>query len=44
MLPSSYIGDDVDEFISECVAASFTTPKKQSKTIKHVVNIIIGGA
>ena len=43
-MPSSYIGDDIEEFISECVAASFLNPKKQSKTVKAVFRIITGGA
>ncbi|SEL03251.1 hypothetical protein SAMN02910353_01761 [Ruminococcus sp. YRD2003] len=43
-MPSSYIGDDIEEFISECVAASFLNPKKQSKTVKDVFRIITGGA
>ena len=42
-MPSSYICDDIDEFISECVAASYLNPKKQSKTIKTVYRIITGG-
>lgn len=42
-MPSSYIGDDIEEFISECVAASFLNPKKQSKTVKAVFRIITGG-
>ena len=40
-LPSIYAGDDMDEFISECIAASFA--KKISKTVKEVIAIILGG-
>ena len=37
-LPSLYSKEDVDEFISECIAASYK--KKQSKVVKDVVSII----
>ncbi len=40
-LPSTYAGIDINEFISECIAASYS--KKQSKTVREVVSIIIGG-
>lgn len=40
-LPSIYAGDDMDEFISECIAASFA--KNVSKTVKEVIAIILGG-
>ncbi len=42
-IPSSYIDGDIAEFISECVAASYLNPKKQSKTIKAIFRIITGG-
>ena len=38
---SKYAKDDIDEFISECIAESMT--KKARKTSKDVVNIILGG-
>lgn len=37
---SLYAKDDIDEFISECIAESMT--KKARKTSKDVVNIILG--
>ena len=40
-MPSSYASNKLSEFISECIAASFV--KKQSKTVRDVVKIIIGG-
>lgn len=40
-LPSIYAADDMEEFISECIAASFA--KKKSKTVKEVIAIILGG-
>lgn len=43
MMPSSYVGEDFDEFVSECVAASYLNPKKQSKTVKEIFAIITGG-
>lgn len=42
-IPSSYVDGDIAEFISECVAASYLNPKKQSKTIKAIFRIITGG-
>lgn len=38
-LPSKYSGDELPEFISECIAASYS--KKQSKTVRDVSQIII---
>lgn len=40
-MPSSYASNKLSEFISECIAASYV--KKQSKTVRDVVKIIIGG-
>lgn len=40
-MPSSYASNKLSEFISECIAASYI--KKQSKTVRDVVKIIIGG-
>lgn len=40
LLPSKYSGKELEEFISECIAASYS--KKQSKTVKEVAKIIIG--
>jgi len=37
---SLYAKDDIDEFISECIAESMT--KKARKTSKNVVNVILG--
>lgn len=39
-LPSLYADEDMAEFISECIAASYA--KKQSKTVKEVIAIITG--
>lgn len=41
LLPSIYAKDDMDEFISECIAA--WCAKKRSKTVREVVEIILGG-
>ena len=41
-LPSSYSANNIYEFMSECIAASYK--KKPSKTVNRVVEIIIGGA
>jgi hypothetical protein len=38
-LPSVYSGISEDDFISECIAAGLS--KKQSKTVKHVIRIIM---
>lgn len=40
-LPSNYSDGDVDEFISECIAAGYN--KKQTATVKEVVDIIVRG-
>lgn len=38
-LPSSYAKDDIEEFISECIAAGYK--KKKSSTVRDVIAIIL---
>lgn len=38
-LPSKYAGKKIEEFISECIAASFSN--KASKTVREVIQIIL---
>ena len=42
VLPSTYADDYVDEFIAECIAASYMKRSKQSETVKKVIEILVG--